>query len=109
MSLEDAINIVISMVSGLDMSEHDTKKSMTYQGIYEDNQRLLQGFEDFKKQQLEFNKELLQKLQKRDEYIVIKLEKRNQNLLTTIGDMHDTQKLLSPAKQPNKKWWEFWK
>ncbi|UOE62902.1 DUF3967 domain-containing protein [Priestia filamentosa] len=109
MSLENAINVVVSTDAGSDISKCDMQKSMTYQEILEDNQRLLKKFEDFKNQQLEFNKELLQQLKKRDDYIATKLEQRDQSLMNTIREMHDTQKLIATTKQPSKKWWEFWK
>ncbi|MGQ3381505.1 DUF3967 domain-containing protein [Priestia endophytica] len=109
MSLENAINVVVSTDAGSDISKCDIQKSMTYQEILEDNQRLLKEFEDFKNQQLEFNKELLQQLKKRDDYIATKLEQRDQSLMNTIREMHDTQKLIATTKQPSKKWWKFWK
>ncbi|MCF2131992.1 DUF3967 domain-containing protein [Strepomyces sp. STD 3.1] len=109
MSLENAINVVVSTDEGVDISKCDTQKSKTYQEILEDNQRLLKEFEDFKNQQLEFNKELLQQLQKRDEYIATKLEQRDQSLMNTIREMYDTQKLIATTKQSTKRWWEFWK
>lgn len=108
MSLDQAINVVISTVDTGDMSDRDTQNLVTYQETQQYDQLLTQ-FEDFKEEQMKFNQELLKQIQQRDEYISKKLENRDRELLDAVRGMQETQKLIAASEEKKKKWWEFWK
>ena len=108
MSLDQAINVVISTVYQGDMSDRDIKKLATYHASQQYEQ-LLQQFESFKEEQMKFNQELLKQIQQRDEYISKKLENRDRELLDAVRGMQETQKLIAASEEKKKKWWEFWK
>jgi hypothetical protein len=67
----------------------------------------LREFEKFKEQQMTFNRELLQQLQKQQQYIQESLERRDKTLMETVREIQET-KLLTAATQ-QKRWWQFWK
>ncbi|AQU77210.1 DUF3967 domain-containing protein [Priestia megaterium] len=108
MSLDQAINAVISTVGEDSVSDRDTEELVTYQGTQQYEQ-LLKQFEDFKEEQMKFNQELLKQIQQRDEYISKKLENRDRELLEAVKGMQETQKLIAASEEKKKKWWEFWK
>ena len=108
MSLDQAINAVISTVGEDDVSDRDTEELVTYQGTQRYEQ-LLKQFEDFKEEQMKFNQELLKQIQQRDQYISKKLENRDRELLDAVKGIQETQKLIAASEEKKKKWWEFWK
>lgn len=59
-----------------------------------------QQFEEFKEQQIEFNKQLLEKLEDQQSYIKNLLEERSQSMIQ--------KKEEAPAAK-TKSWWNFWK
>ncbi|MFP3344447.1 DUF3967 domain-containing protein, partial [Halomonas sp. SIMBA_159] len=68
----------------------------------------------FKKQQEEFNKELIDQLKKQQEYIQSSLLERDKKLLEAIRETQETKKLIASTKQEEKEgqkksWWQFWR
>lgn len=63
-------------------------------------------FEEFKQEQQEFNKQLLEQLQKQQNYIEKSIEVRDKKLMETLNEIRETKKLEVESR---KKWWKFWK
>jgi DNA-binding transcriptional MerR regulator len=109
MTLERSADAVISWV-------HDQNKAvsaMEMERKKKDMERsdLLEQFEQFKAQQLEFNQQLLAKLEAQQRYIEESLNKRDQQLVEVMKDMLETKKQVAIAESPpvqKKKWWRFW-
>jgi DNA-binding transcriptional MerR regulator len=59
-------------------------------------------------QQEEFNKALLEQLEKRDRHIEQLLNKRDESLMIALREIQEA-KLLVAAEEDKKMWWEFWK
>ena len=64
---------------------------------------ILREFRDFKEQQMAFNRELLQQLQKQQQYIQESLERRDKTLMETVREMQETKRLTAAAEE--KKSW----
>lgn len=65
-------------------------------------------------EQKEFNRLLLERLNKQEEYIENTLEKRDQKLVENMRIALETQKkemvaIEETPQKNNKQWWEFWK
>lgn len=107
MTLEQAAKSVVAWKKGTDITERDTEDSR-YIARYND---LLEDFKDFKENQENFNKELLNQLQKQQEYISDKLEERDQKLMLTLKETMETKRQLAitSAEVSKKRWWKFWK
>lgn len=107
MTLEQAAKSVVAWKNGNDITEHDTEDSR-YIARYND---LLEDFKDFKENQENFNKELLNQLQKQQEYISDKLEERDQKLMLTLKETMETKRqfAITSAEVSKKRWWKFWK
>ncbi|MED4885474.1 DUF3967 domain-containing protein [Bacillus smithii] len=69
--------------------------------------KLLEEFSLFKKQQKEFNNELLRQLQKQQDYIDNRLEQRDKLLMQSLKESLEARQQIASAK--TKKWWKFWK
>ena len=63
-------------------------------------------FEEFKQEQQEFNKRLLEQLQRQQDYIEKLIEVRDEKLMETLNEIRETKKLEVESR---KKWWKFWK
>lgn len=68
---------------------------------------LEQQFDEFKKQQEEFNSQLLKKIQEQQDYIQNYIGTRDEELLNVLSQLQESKKQLSATKE--KKWWHFWK
>ncbi len=66
-----------------------------------------QQFEEFKAEQAEFNRKLLEEIQRQQQYIKDSLERRDQQLLESLKKGQENKKEAHAAEA--KKWWEFWK
>ena len=78
--------------------------------------KLLGEFETFKDNQMQFNQELLQRLEKQQNYIENSIEERDKKLLLAIKESMETRRQLAaeadvaePEKEKKKAWWKFWK
>lgn len=95
-SLEDAAEHIASLYSS------NLAISQPYMAL-QDRDPVL----DFMKRQEDFNRELLKRLDRQEQYIENNLKKRDEQLLTSIREIQET-KLLVAANQRGK-WWQFWK
>ena len=68
-----------------------------------------QQFEEFKQQQDEFNRQLLERLDRQENYIKKLLEERAQPLLQNPQDTQPEEKKGTTEALNTKKWWHFWK
>lgn len=69
-------------------------------------------FEEFKEQQDEFNKQLLEKLEHQQNFIKKLLEDQNQSFLQNTQEIQlkEKENINQQAKSPEQKaWWKFWK
>ena len=69
--------------------------------------KLLKEFEGFKNQQMEFNKKLLEQLEKQEDYIKNSINERDIKLIAAIKESMGTRKQITEEKR--KSWWQFWR
>lgn len=107
MTLEQSATAVVAWKNGTVVADRDTEENR-YIARYND---LVSEFRGFKENQENFNKELLNQLQKQQEYISTKLEERDQNLMLALKETMETKRQLeiASAEEEKKKWWKFWK
>ena len=73
--------------------------------------------EEFRNEQMNFNKTLLEQLQKQDDYIKNSINERDRKLMTALKESIETKKQIAAIaeevekeKERNRKsWWQFWK
>ena len=65
------------------------------------------SIQDFMKRQEAFNQELIDRLNKQQEFIETSLKKRDEHLLESVKEILETKKMIAAANE--KKWWKFWK
>lgn len=78
---------------------------------------LLKQFEEFKSEQMNFNKALLEQLGKQEDYIKNSINERDRKLVTALKESLETKKQIAEIaeevakeREKNKKsWWQFWK
>ena len=70
-------------------------------------EKLLKEFDEFKNQQMEFNKKLLEQLEKQEDYIKNSINERDIKLIAAIKESIETRKQI--AEEKRKSWWQFWR
>lgn len=105
MTLEEAAKSVVAWKNGNDITVSDTEEKR-YITRYND---LLEKFEAFQTQQIEFNKELIQEIRSQREYINNRLEERDRLLVQSMRNTLEARKEIAAAVTKKKKWWKFWK
>lgn len=105
MTLEQASKTVVAWKKGNSIAGVATEKKR-YSTEYSE---LLEEFRDFKENQIELNRELIDQIKKQQEYIENLLEERDQRLVIALKESMAAQKLIAVSSQESKKWWEFWK
>lgn len=55
-----------------------------------------------------FNKELLQHLQEREQYIDLSLRTRDEKLMDTLREIKEYRLQIAAAEQKKKSWWKWW-
>lgn len=96
-SLDDATDHIANLYrSNLSVSQHD----MTIQGP-------VNPIQDFMNRQEAFNQDLIDRLNKQQEFIETSLKKRDELLLSSVKEILETKKMIAAASQ--KKRWQFWK
>lgn len=63
--------------------------------------------DEFKREQQEFNRKLLDQLKKQQDYIEKSIELRDKKLMEALNEIRDFKKL--EAEKNRIKWWKFWK
>lgn len=101
MTLKQACVAVISWVKEQDKSETATDNITTPQRY---NERLFEQFEEFKLQQVQFNKELLDELKKRDQTLLAAIRESQQEKLMIAATQETEQDL-----QKKKPWFLFFR
>lgn len=104
MSLKQAAKAVVTWKNGFSVTEHDTEENR-YIARYDD---LVNGFKEFRENQNNFNQELLQQLQKQQQYIDNSLKERDQKLMMALKETLEAKKQLAITTSEKKKWWKFW-
>ncbi len=61
-------------------------------------------------QQEKFNRALVEKLDKQQQYIDESIKSRDEILMKTIRELQETKRIEAAKEEenPNKKWWKFW-
>lgn len=104
MTLNDAVQTVLNA----DITDIGSTSDPSYD-------RLLSHFEEFKNQQMEFNKSLMEQLAKQEDYIKNSINERDRKLLAAIKESMETRKQIGAIADEVKKnkekqqWWRFWK
>lgn len=103
MTLERAANAVMTWINNNDtaLSAPDDRALQT--DSERSREEILREFEKFKEQQMAFNQELLQQLQKQQQYIQESLERRDKSLMEAVREMQETKRLTA-ATEEKKSW-----
>lgn len=81
-----------------------------------ENHKLIESFNTFKNEQQEFNRQLIEQLQKQQEYIKNSIDERDKKLMAAIKESMEMRRQLAVAEEKNEnikklkksKWWKFW-
>lgn len=102
MSLIQACNAVVSWVKekeqGMDVASGDMHDTGEING--EDRyEELVREFSEFKEQQEQFNKELIDQLKKQHQYIEDSISKRDRTLMEALRETQETKKLIATSQE----------
>ena len=99
LTLTDAVQTILNSDIA-DTTDIESMPSISYE-------KLLKEFEEFKNQQMEFNKKLLEQLEKQEDYIKNSINERDLKLIAAIKESIETRKQI--AEEKRKSWWQFWR
>ena len=99
LTLTDAVQTILNLDIA-DITDIESMPSLSYE-------KLLKEFEEFKNQQMEFNKKLLEQLEKQEDYIKNSINERDLKLIAAIKESIETRKQI--AEERRKSWWQFWR
>lgn len=79
-----------------------------------DYSKLLEEFETFKNNQMQFNMKLLEQLEKQQNYIENSVEERDKKLMLAIKESMEMRRQIAAEeaeleKEKKKSWWKFWR
>ena len=74
-----------------------------------DYSKLLDVFETFKNNQMQFNQKLLEQLEKQQNYIESSIDERDKKLMLAIKESMETRRHLAAEEEKKKSWWKFWR
>lgn len=74
-----------------------------------DYSKLLEQFETFKNNQMQFNQKLLERLEKQQNYIENSIDERDKKLMSAIKESMETRRQLAAEEEKKKSWWKFWR
>ena len=77
--------------------------------INPDYSKLVEEFETFKNNQMQFNRKLLERLEKQQNYIKDSIDKRDRKLMLAIKKSMETKRQLAAEEEKRKSWWKFWR
>jgi hypothetical protein len=111
MTLERSAKAVMTWVQEQYVTVSVTSEEPAQNGGERYNEMIerLKRLEEQGEQQREFNRQLLEELHKRDDYIRKRDEERDANLIHLIRETQETKKLIAATEEKKKHWWEFWK
>ena len=99
LTLTDAVRTILNSDIA-DTTDIESMPSLSYE-------KILKEFEEFKNQQMEFNKKLLEQLEKQEDYIKNSINERDLKLIAAIKESIETRKQI--AEERRKSWWQFWR
>ena len=99
LTLTDAVRTILNLDIA-DITDIESMPSLSYE-------KILKEFEEFKNQQMEFNKKLLEQLEKQEDYIKNSINERDLKLIAAIKESIETRKQI--AEEKRKSWWQFWR
>ena len=99
LTLTEAVQTILNLDIA-DITDIESMPSLSYE-------KLLKEFEEFKNQQMEFNKKLLEQLEKQEDYIKNSINERDLKLIAAIKESIETRKQI--AEERRKSWWQFWR
>ena len=99
LTLTDAVRTILNLDIA-DITDIESMPSLSYE-------KILKEFEEFKNQQMEFNKKLLEQLEKQEDYIKNSINERDIKLIAAIKESMETRKQI--AEERRKSWWQFWR
>ena len=99
LTLTDAVQTILNLDIA-DITDIESMPSLSYE-------KLLKEFEEFKNQQMDFNKKLLEQLEKQDDYIKNSINEGDLKLIAAIKESIETRKQI--AEEKRKSWWQFWR
>ena len=99
LTLTDAVRTILNLDIA-DITDIESMPSLSYE-------KILKEFEEFKNQQMEFNKKLLEQLEKQEDYIKNSINERDLKLIAAIKESIETRKQI--AEERRKSWWQFWR
>ncbi|WP_342047808.1 hypothetical protein [Bacillus sp. OTU530] len=87
MTLERAANAVMTWINSDDIALSAPTDGALQTDLERSKEEILREFGEFKEQQMAFNRELLQQLQKQQQYIQESLERRDKALIETVREI----------------------
>jgi len=99
LTLTDAVRTILNLDIA-DITDIESMPSLSYE-------KIVKEFEEFKNQQMEFNKKLLEQLEKQEDYIKNSINERDLKLIAAIKESIETRKQI--AEERRKSWWQFWR
>ena len=99
LTLTDAVRTILNLDIA-DITDIESMPSLSYE-------KIVKEFEEFKNQQMEFNKKLLEQLEKQEDYIKNSINERDLKLIAAIKESIETRKQI--AEEKRKSWWQFWR
>ena len=99
LTLTDAVRTILNLDIA-DITDIESMPSLSYE-------KILKEFEEFKNQQMEFNKKLLEQLEKQEDHIKNSINERDIKLMAAIKESLETRKQI--AEEKRKSWWRFWR
>ena len=99
LTLTDAVRTILNLDIA-DITDIESMPSLSYE-------KILKEFEEFKNQQMDFNKKLLEQLEKQEDYIKNSINERDLKLIAAIKESIETRKQI--AEEKRKSWWQFWR
>lgn len=74
-----------------------------------DYSKLVEEFETFKNNQMQFNMKLLERLEKQQKYIENSIDERDKKLMLAIKESMETRRQIAAEEEKRKSWWKFWR
>ena len=99
LTLTEAVRTILNLDIA-DITDIESMPSLSHE-------KILKEFEEFKNQQMEFNKKLLEQLEKQEDYIKNSINERDLKLIAAIKESIETRKQI--AEEKRKSWWQFWR
>lgn len=108
-TLSQSANTIVKLFQQGSVTDSDTEKESDITPHQHHNTVMTyEQMATFMENQQKFNKELLDRLDRQQEYIDESLNKRDEQLMSTLREVQETKKLLAASKEKKSKW-KFWR